>query len=313
MLNQYFYHGLIRKYVAVFGTLFNNISIKRRDSSQNIVEVIKVPLSYAPKQKFLTRITTDPNLDKKVGIQLPRIGFEISGMTYDSQRKLNNLGVRSNTYNDNLGTVYNPVPYNIDFEMFVFVKNADDGTQIIEQILPFFKPEFTPTINALPTMGIKFDVPIILNSINVEDTYEGNFEQRRSIIWTLSFTMKASLYPNIKGIGFGDGSDDQPLKLIRSTITNFHLLEGDQLATIPQRILLETTTTFDRDFVLLEDDEKLLNEDNTSAIGISPVVSSVKDSVSTLIEGYGDNMNIDTVIDFYVEGRDYDPVTGNYN
>ena len=175
MIGQYWYHGLVRKYVAVFGTLFNDIHVQRRNSSGNVTETIKVPLAYGPKQKFLTRISGDANLDKKVGMQLPRMGFDMTSMAYSPERMLHPLHNRTSKYKGETGVVKSPVPYDFAFALNIFVKNADDGTQIIEQILPFFQPDFTVTINALPTMGIKIDLPIVLGGVNVEDSYEGDF------------------------------------------------------------------------------------------------------------------------------------------
>lgn len=197
MLGQQFYHETIRKMVVTFGTIFNNINIVRKDNNGNIVQKMKVPLAYGPKEKFLVRLDQDANLDSKVAITLPRIGFEIQNLTYDATRKLNRVqrfkkvkGSKSTQ----LDTQYMPVPYNLDFELYAMAKQSDDALQIVEQILPYFQPDYTVTINDMADMGIKRDVPIVLNSISYEDSYRGEFSERRAIVYTLTFTAKFYLY-----------------------------------------------------------------------------------------------------------------------
>ena len=158
MLGSTFYHQTIRKYVAVFGTLFNDINIERKNSSGTVVEKLKVPLAYGPKQKWLLAVQ-DTTADRKVvATRTPRMGFAMTGVSYDPARKLSTIGrnVAANTSSatTNINTMYNPVPYNFDFELFILVKNAEDGTQILEQILPYFTPEFTVTVNTIPDMNI---------------------------------------------------------------------------------------------------------------------------------------------------------------
>ena len=198
----YFSHGLIRKYVIVFGSMFNDLTVQRNNGSSRI-QTLAVPIAYGPKQKFLVRLDTDPNLDREIAISLPRIGFELSGISYDSNRKLNSA--QKNTYDHTdknfRKTQYTPVPYNIDFTMSIFVKNADDGTQILEQILPYFKPEWNMSVNLVPEMNIKMDIPTVLNSVDFEDTYDGDFQTRRAIIWNLNFTMKGYLYGPVSNQG----------------------------------------------------------------------------------------------------------------
>lgn len=204
MLGSQFYHETIRKVVVAFGTLFNNIQLVRKDNDGTIVQSMKVPLAYGPRQKFLVRLREDPDLTKQVAITLPRIGFEIQNLTYDPSRKLNRVQKFKKTKSGNtskLDVQYMPVPYNLDFELYIMSKNSDDALQIVEQILPYFQPDYTLTINDMADMGIKRDVPIILNSISYEDDYEGDFETRRAIIYTLSFTTKFYLYGPITDSG----------------------------------------------------------------------------------------------------------------
>lgn len=209
MLGSSYYHGLIKKYVAVFGTLFNNITISRTSSSE-FEQYLKVPIAYGPRDKFLARLEGDPSLNKPVAIVLPRMAFEIRDIRYAADRKL------PSTYFKRLETSsqYVPVPYDIDFELSIMAKNSEDATKIVEQILPFFTPDFTPTVHLIPEMETTMDIPIILRNIQIDDQYEGNFEQRRSIIWTLQFTMKGYMFGPIRG-----GDTARPV--IKFTETNF--------------------------------------------------------------------------------------------
>ena len=197
MLGQQFYHETIRKVIVSFGTMFNDINLVRKDSSGNISQSMKVPLAYGPREKFLVRLREDADLSKTVAITLPRIGFEIANLSYDPTRKLNRVQkfkkVKGSKASQ-LDTQFMPVPYNIDIELYVMAKQSDDALQIVEQILPFFQPDYTFTINDMADMGIKRDVPIILNSIAYEDDYQGDFTTRRALIYTLSFTAKFYLY-----------------------------------------------------------------------------------------------------------------------
>ena len=197
MLGQQFYHETIRKIIVSFGTIFNNIQIVRKNSSGNITQSMKVPLAYGPKQKFLTRIREDASISKTTAITLPRIAFEIQTLSYDTTRKLNRVTKIRKTSakgSGKLETQYMPVPYNVDLQLFVMAKSGDDALQIIEQILPFFQPEYTITVNDNLDMKQKRDVPIVLTGIDYEDNYEGDFTTRRAIIYTLSFTAKFYLY-----------------------------------------------------------------------------------------------------------------------
>ena len=198
MLGQQFYHETMRKVVVAFGTIFNNINIVRTNSSGAVTQSMKVPLAYGPKQKFLTRLREDPNLNKKVALTLPRIGFEISGIAYDPSRKLNSIQKFKKTNNSESGKTmssqFMPVPYNMDFELVVMAKQSDDALQIVEQILPFFQPDYTITLNDNTSMGTTRDVPIILTGVTYSDEYEGSFEDRRVLTYTMSFTAKFYLY-----------------------------------------------------------------------------------------------------------------------
>ena len=198
MLGPHYYNEAIRKTVVGFGTLFNNIEIQKLDPQTKIViEVEKVPLVYGPKNKFLTRLEQNPEVGRKVAIQLPRLYFEMTGINYDSARKTSPIQKYRTVVNDNGNEVrvqYVPVPYNMDFELGIIAKSQDDALQIIEQILPYFQPNFNLTLNFIPDMDERRDVAVILNSVDYEDDWEDDFMQRRSIVWTLNFTAKSYIY-----------------------------------------------------------------------------------------------------------------------
>ena len=201
MFGEHFYHKKIRNTVIAFGTIFNNVNIKRLDSSGNPLQNIKVPLSYSPKEKFLARLDAQQDLtgdDSKVAITLPRMSFEITGYSYDATRKLNKnqkiTKVTTNADTTKMNNQYMPVPYNVNFQLNVFTANSDDGLQIIEQILPYFQPDYTVTMIEDRTMDTKRDIPFVLNSVDYSDDYTGSLTSLRRIIYTLSFTAKVYLY-----------------------------------------------------------------------------------------------------------------------
>ena len=197
--NRQFYHETVRNIIVGFGTLFNDIHVVRKNNTGVVTQSMKVPLAYGPKQKWLSRIDQDAGLDSKVAITLPRMGFEIQNMTYDPARKLNRVQkfkkVKSSASNSNkMDTQYMPVPYNLNIQLYAMAKNSDDALQMVEQILPYFQPDYTLTIKDMPEMGVARDIPIVLNSINYEDSYKGDYAERRAIMYTLDFTTKFYLY-----------------------------------------------------------------------------------------------------------------------
>lgn len=197
MFGHTFYHGSIRRYIILFGTLFNEIFIKRFDADNNLVKIIKVPITYGPKDKVIARIQQDPNLNKPFSVILPYMSFELLDAQYDSSRKLNTVGqmVQFNESNKNVANYnYNPVPYNFTFQLNIMVKNAEDGSKILEQILPFFTPDWTASIKIIDEPLIVVDVPTILTDVKSQDTWEGGFLERRALIWTLTFTMKGYVF-----------------------------------------------------------------------------------------------------------------------
>ena len=213
MFGTYFYNESMRRMTIGFGQIFNNIQIKRKDSTGKVVQTIRVPLAYGPKEKFLVRLDQQSSLNnREFAITLPRMGFEINGISYDPTRKLTRIqkfkSVKADVDGKTLFYNYTPVPYNISYNLYSFTASAEAGLQIIEQILPFFQPDFTVTVNAIPSMNIKRDIPIVLNTVNYEDTYSGDFTTRRAVIYTLNFTAKTYL--------FGPASQQKVVKSVQT-------------------------------------------------------------------------------------------------
>ena len=306
MFGTYFYHQTSRKMVVAFGTLFNNIEVRRTDSADAVVEVIKIPLSYGPKDKMLVRISQDPNLNPKVALTVPRMGFELTSMTYDGARKLNTMGRNVKKGTTGLKKQFNPVPYNWDFSLYVFVKNAEDGTQILEQILPFFTPEFTVTMTLVSGMTIKMDIPLVLNSVTSEDTYEGDFATRRSIIWTLSFLMKGYLYPSI--------TDNA--KVITSSVVDTHLMSAATAAD-PIYIVAEDSTPYAQNYMILDKHEiddatriRMLSEASEDASSAGQTVSRTTVEPTATGALTDDDFGFSETFEFFPHGETHDPVAG---
>ena len=197
-----FYFSTIRKYITLFGTLFNDIRITRTDADSHVTVLERVPITYGPKDKMLARVIQDPAIDRPTATYpLPMMSFEMTSFSYDGSRKLETIARLVSTSTTDASKQifqYTPVPYNIGFELSVMVKNAEDGNKIVEQILPYFTPDWTTPIHLIPEMGINMNIPIILNSVQLNDSYDGNFTQRRAMIWTLNFVLKGYLYGPVK-------------------------------------------------------------------------------------------------------------------
>jgi len=194
---EYFYNEILRRTVISFGTLFNNISIKHTNSSDQVVSVIKVPLSYGPTQKFLARLNQSPDLNKPTSLTLPRMSFEFTGLTYDPARKVSTtqtFTVKDPNDGSETKKAYMPVPYNMQFELSIMTKLNDDALQIVEQILPYFQPSYNLTVELVEEIKEKRDIPIILENITMQDDYEGDFSTRRVLLYTLRFTAKTYLF-----------------------------------------------------------------------------------------------------------------------
>ena len=200
--DQYFYNKSLRKLVVGFGSLFSNIYVEHPNQNDLVNTQIKVPITYAAKDKMLARVLQDPSLDKTAAVPaMPMISFEMGKMEYDGTRKLNTIGRIAVKDADDVSKFkyqYNPVPYNIQFKAYIYVKNVEDGTKIVEQILPYFTPDWTTTCNLIPEMEIKMDIPIILTNINYSDKYDGDYKDRRMIIWELDFVCKGYFYGPVK-------------------------------------------------------------------------------------------------------------------
>lgn len=197
MFGNHFYHSTMRKAVAVFGTIFNNINVIRTKADGSVLNQIKVPLAYGPKQKFLARLDQSSGASASMAMKLPRMAFEITSLELDSTQKLPKRNVIVESHASDVTkkkTIKHQVAYNINMSLFIMAKNQDDGLQVVEQILPYFQPEYTVTIAPVSGFDYKQDVPIILTSVNITDDYEGDFVTRRALIYQLDFTMKMKFF-----------------------------------------------------------------------------------------------------------------------
>ena len=314
MLGTTYYHQTIRKYVAVFGTLFNDINVVRRDASDVIKEQIKVPIAYSPRDRWILRLRRARGVsgtDEAVAMSLPRMGFDLTAITYDGGRKLNTLGqvYSANTVagTSTLMKQYNPVPYNFDFSLYSMVSNAEDGAQIFEQIVPFFTPEFTVTVNLIPSMNIAPDVTMVMNGVTIEDNYEGDFQATREIIWTLTFTMKGYIYPDVK-----TGS------VVKTVIVNLRI-PGANETPPSEYIILEDSTTLTTNYLLLNADAgsptatgtmKVLNESSSEAVGAAGIKTRYTVTPGPSDATANDDFGFTETTEFFDDNIDNDPVTG---
>jgi len=280
MLGNYFYHEIIRKTVIAFGTLFNDIYVRHDDQAGNVISELKVPVAYGPRQKFLARIQQQPELNKAVQITLPRMSFEITSISYDASRKagITQTFKAPNKDNDNkLTKVFMPVPYNIGFELNILCKLQDDGLQILEQILPFFQPAFTLSIDLVKSIGEKRDIPMVLNGIQQQDDYEGDFSTRRALIYTLSFTAKSFMFGHIS---------NTPEGLIRKVQLDFYSDSNTRTAKRVQRYTVAAKA------------KKDYNEDD------------VIDTADDLLIEPGDDFGFTETSTFFGDSKDFAPNRG---
>ena len=314
MLGTTYYHQTIRKYVAVFGTLFNDINVVRRDASDVIKEQIKVPIAYSPRDRWILRLRRARGVsgtDEAVAMSLPRMGFDLTGITYDGTRKLNTMGqvYSANTAagTSTLMKQYNPVPYNFDFSLYSMVSNAEDGAQIFEQIVPFFTPEFTVTVNLIPSMNIAPDVTMVLGGVQIEDNYQGDFQATREIVWTLTFTMKGYVYPDVK-----TGS------VVKTVIVNLRM-PGDSEVPEPEYIILEDSTTFSTNYLILNADAgspdatgtmRILNESSSESVGAAGIKSRYTVTPGPSDATANDDFGFTETTEYFNDNIDNDPVTG---
>lgn len=258
---NYFYNQTTRKYVALFGTIFNQIKIERRDNSGALVQSMIVPLSYAPFQKILSRVAQDPDLlnSTQTAIQLPRMSFEITNIAYDPQRKIaSTIKMRKENKAETQSSrnfVYSSVPYNLDFSLYIMTKYSEDATQIMEQIIPFFTPDWTVSAKMVPDLD-PLDIPIILNSVTVEDLYEGDYIERQTILYTLSFSLK--------GWYFGPEKQKKVIKFVEAnmaTTTNANAVFEETVEVYP--VLLANTAVGWSDIEFNDDWVATTNYDTT--------------------------------------------------
>lgn len=224
-----YYFSLIRKYVVTMGSLFDDIFIKREDAN-NDIQTIKIPVTYAPKEKVLARFNQDPPIAKLDAIELPRISFAMDSLFYDTTRKLpsiNRLDFSSNTGTKSYQ--YVPVPYDFNFKVWVYVKNLEDGNKIVEQILPYFSPDWTVSAELIPGLP-NVDIPIILKNVGTTDIYEGDFKERKIFMWELAFTLKGNLYGPVKQKGI----------IKYSNVNMYSYIDGVNLAKNKKEVTITT-------------------------------------------------------------------------
>ena len=274
MLGTYFYHEIIRKTVIAFGTLFNDIYIRHEDAAGNDISEMKVPVSYGPRQKFLARIQQQPELNKATQIDLPRMSFEISSINYDSSRKSGITQTFKAKDGEKMKKVFMPVPYNLGFELNILTKLQDDGLQILEQILPFFQPGFTLSVDLVKSIGEKRDIPMVLQSITQQDDYEGDFATRRALIYTLQFTAKTFMFGPIA---------DTPEGLIRKVQLDYYSDTNQQTAKRVQRYTVAAKAKQD------------YNEDNVIDAKDDPFIEP------------GDDFGFTETSTFFGDSKDYSP------
>ena len=253
MLGTYFYHEVIRKTIIGFGTLFNGIEVRHDTSDGTIVDIKRIPLAYGPAAKFIARLDQQPELNKAVAITLPRMSFEMTSIAYDATRKagITQTFKAKDVNNNQLKKVFLPVPYNIGFELSLLTKLNDDALQVVEQILPFFQPSFSITIDLISSIGEKRDVPITLTNVNFQDDYEGDFSTRRALIYTFQFVAKTYLYGPIA---------DNPEGLIKKVIVDQYASVDTVNARREMRYTATPTATkdYNSDGAIDSDDNALI-------------------------------------------------------
>ena len=282
MLGQYFYHEILRKTVIGFGTLFNGIEIRHDNDSGGEVSRMKVPLAYGPMQKFLAKIEQQPTIQGRPAITLPRMSFEMTNLNYDPSRKASITQTFKSGNTDNVKKVFMPVPYNVGFMLSIATKLNDDMLQIIEQILPYFQPGLNITLNLISSINEKRDIPIILESINMSDDYEGSFDNRRAMITTMQFSAKVYLFGAVA---------DNPDGLIKKVNVDYFTDTNRVTAKRVQRYSATPRATKD------------YNDDNTNAINkalaAEQTVLSVNSSANFSVDDYitisGENMQIKSI------------------
>ena len=344
MLGTYFYHEILRKTVIGFGTLFNNIHIRHKTGGGGNFSVMKVPLAYGPMQKFLARIQQQPDLDRETAISLPRISFEMGGIQYDPSRKTGLAQTFLTKSGTNAKKVYMPVPYNVGFELSIMSKLSDDALQILEQIIPYFQPSFNITVNLVESIGEKKDVPIVLESVNYSDSYEGSFDSRRILIYTLAFTAKTYLFGPVADSPEGlikkvdvdyytstntvtarrnvrysvtpqakqNYDDDQATVVdgaISKDVTEFNVSASTDLS-VNDRIIIDTEIMFIRSI----DGKKITvfrgYDDTVAAKHEHNASIGVLNTVDDAQVEFGDDFGFNETVSFFTDGKKYSPSQG---
>ena len=344
MLGTYFYHEILRKTVIGFGTLFNNIHIRHKTDGGGNFSVMKVPLAYGPMQKFLARIQQQPDLDRETAISLPRISFEMGGIQYDPSRKTGLAQTFLTKSGTNAKKVYMPVPYNIGFELSIMSKLSDDALQIVEQIIPYFQPSFNITVNLVESIGEKKDIPIILESVNYSDSYEGGFDSRRILIYTLAFTAKTYLFGPVADSPEGlikkvdvdyytstntvtarrnvrysvtpqakqNYDDDQATVVdgaISKDVTEFNVSASTDLS-VNDRIIIDTEIMFIRSI----NGKKITvfrgYDDTVAAKHEHNASIGVLNTVDDAQVEFGDDFGFNETVSFFTDGKKYSPSQG---
>lgn len=295
VLNYHFYNQGLRKYIVMFGNMFDGMSVQRLNANNNVVQTIAVPISYGPKEKFLARLSADPALNRPIAVQLPAMSFEIVNMQYDGSRRLQHTNklVAQGSVPATLTSTYTPVPWNLNFNLYIFIRNADDGAQLLEQILPFFGPEWTNKVNVIPSMNLVMDIPTVLTGVNTEDVYEGGFDIRRSLIYTLSFVVKGYFYGPVRT----NGSRNKVIKRIQ--------------------IDFGIPPTNNNNSTMLITDSEAANTGRSSRVVItpgllangSPTTNSAA-SINYQLISANSNYGIASNTYFFVDGLHYNPATG---
>lgn len=331
---EYFYNEIFRRTIIGFGTLFNGISIKHKDSSDSVVSVIKVPLAYGPTQKFLARIEQSPDLNRPVQMSLPRMSFEVVGMNYDQSRKATSTQTfitRLESDKKQIRKSYLPVPYNVQFELSIMTKLNDDMLQIVEQILPYFQPAYTLSIDLVDTIGEKRDVPIILESITTSDDYEGDYSTRRALIYTLRFTAKTYLFGPVSGdiskdiikkvsVGYIAGSPNSerpPTRDLTYSVTptatknydgvTITTLREDINATSTEFEVADGSTITEKRYITIDDELMLVQSISGNVINVLRSQENTKATSHVLGSNIGeitqsDNLLIEVGDDFGFDG-----------
>lgn len=348
MISNYFYHEILRKTIVAFGTLFNNIQIKHKDKEGDTFSILTVPIAYGPVQKFLARLEQVPDIKKRVAITLPRMSFEMTGISYDTSRKVSTLQTFKSVDKEsgNLTKNYMPVPYNVNFELSIMSKLNEDVLQVVEQILPYFQPQFNITVDLVSELGEKKDIPIVLNSISMDDQYEGDFTTRRILIYTLNFTAKTYLFGPTNNFNEGlirkvqvdyysdTNRNNNPSRQLRyiadvRALTDYN---NDQVAILSQNVTQEITefeisdsSLFDvGSYIQIGEESMYIRQINGNKLLVNrgqdstPILQHDEGSAINLIDNvdddlveYGDDFGFSEYRYDYSDGKSYSPTKGD--